>query len=215
MKSVASIRSMEEDPVSQFEILSKRVRKFPSKAESAKALETSVISPREEIYKSMLREIRNGDVTQMNSLVHKASGILRLAHYNEVNKGRKVTVSWDIDGRRVLKYEDISGTEKSMLQRQSNAEQAKSKNSLLDSLHEPIFGLDTHNLKVLSEYILNSSYSMKNSNGILEEGKKMAKNKVSKVWEDYIETGDVSKLWQRCVSCVFIISFLQDWGMFL
>lgn len=159
-------------------------------------MKNSTMSPREEIYKSMLREIKSGDIPQMNSLIHKASGILRLSHYNELNKGRKVSVSWDMDGRRILTYEDKTGHEKSMLQRQSNLNQ-NSKQNLVSILNEPIFGMDPHNLKTLSEFYDTSA----KSNNTYEASIGDLPNKtVSKVWEDYIDTGDVSKLWERCVS---------------
>ncbi|CAL8131480.1 unnamed protein product [Orchesella dallaii] len=175
-------------PVSHFEQLSKRVLSKSSNKKLAKNPHKAIASPREEIYKSMCREIQNADETNMNSLVHKASGILKLTHYDEINKARRPIVSWDIDGRRILKYDDGARTkiQKSTLpltHERSWNKTFRKKSIIMDSIQEPIFGL-----KGLMYTDTN------NNNRVGAEGE--ARCELTKLWEDYINTGDVSKLWE-------------------
>lgn len=124
----------------------------------------------------MLREIKNE--AAMYSLVHKASGILRLTHFNEINNARRTSVSWDLDGRRVVTYEDYHGGETTRLQR--DTVQSSTKKGLLDQLNDPVFALESQKIKVLSEY--DSSQDKNNADEELYG--------LSKVWEHYIDTGD-------------------------
>lgn len=167
------------NPSVEFNSLAKRVSSTVRKKRSSTASSNSPkFSPRMEIYKSMLREIKNE--ATMYSLVHKASGILRLTHYNEINNARRTSVSWDYDGRRVVTYEDYHGGETTRLQRDTL--QQSPKKGLLDQLNDPVFALESQKIKVLSEY--DSSQDKSNTDD------EMYGLGLSKVWEHYIDTGD-------------------------